>query len=48
VNAAADPGAESGESGRPREIPVGEIERSPFQTRTRFDEVQLAELAASI
>jgi ParB family transcriptional regulator, chromosome partitioning protein len=48
VNAAAEPGAENGESGRPREIPVGEIERSPFQTRTRFDEVQLAELAASI
>jgi ParB family transcriptional regulator, chromosome partitioning protein len=48
VNAAAESGAESGESGRPREIPVGEIERSPFQTRTRFDEVQLAELAASI
>ncbi|HEX4312191.1 MAG TPA: ParB/RepB/Spo0J family partition protein [Acidobacteriaceae bacterium] len=39
--------AESGE-GKPREIPVGEIERSPFQTRTRFDEVQLAELAESI
>jgi ParB family chromosome partitioning protein len=48
VNAVAESGAESGESGRPREIPVGEIERSPFQTRTRFDEVQLAELAASI
>jgi ParB family chromosome partitioning protein len=48
VNAAAESGAENGESGRPREIPVGEIERSPFQTRTRFDEVQLAELAASI
>lgn len=41
-------GAESGESGKPREILVGEIERSPFQTRTRFDEVQLAELADSI
>ena len=49
VHAVAEPSAaESGESGRPREIPVGEIERSPFQTRTRFDEVQLAELAASI
>lgn len=41
-------GAESGETGRPREIPVGEIERSPYQTRTRFDETQLDELAASI
>ena len=39
---------EGGETGRPREIPLGEIERSPFQTRTRFDEVELAELAASI
>jgi ParB family transcriptional regulator, chromosome partitioning protein len=34
--------------GTPREIPVGEIDRSPYQTRTRFDEAQLAELAASI
>ena len=49
VHAAAEPGSmEGGESGRPREIPVGDIERSPFQTRTRFDEAQLAELAASI
>jgi ParB family transcriptional regulator, chromosome partitioning protein len=49
VHVAAETGsAETSESGRPREIPLGEIERSPFQTRTRFDEVQLAELAASI
>jgi ParB family chromosome partitioning protein len=49
VHAAAEPGTgDHGETGRPREIPVGEIERSPFQTRTRFDEVQLGELAASI
>jgi ParB family chromosome partitioning protein len=49
VHAVAEPGAsENGETGRPREIPLEEIERSPFQTRTRFDEVQLAELAASI
>jgi len=48
VHAVAEPeSAESGE-GRPREIPIGEIERSPFQTRTRFDTVQMAELAASI
>jgi ParB family transcriptional regulator, chromosome partitioning protein len=40
--------AEPVESGKPREIPVGEIDRSPYQTRTRFDEAQLAELAASI
>jgi ParB family transcriptional regulator, chromosome partitioning protein len=47
VHAVAEPAAE-GETGKPREIPLGEIERSPFQTRTRFDEIQLAELAASI
>jgi len=40
--------ADGSEGGKPREIPVGDIDRSPFQTRTRFDEVQLAELAASI
>ena len=34
--------------GTPREIAVGEIDRNPYQTRTRFDEAQLAELAASI
>jgi ParB family chromosome partitioning protein len=34
--------------GTPREIPVGEIDRNPYQTRTRFDEAALAELAASI
>lgn len=36
------------ETGKPREIPVVEIDRSPYQTRSHFDEVQLAELAASI
>ena len=34
--------------GTPREIHLTDIDRSPFQTRNRFDEVQLAELAASI
>jgi ParB family chromosome partitioning protein len=48
VHAVAEPGASDGGDGKPREIPVGEIDRSPFQTRSRFDEVQLAELAASI
>jgi ParB family transcriptional regulator, chromosome partitioning protein len=48
VHAAAEPGGSESGEGKPREIPVGEIERSPFQTRTRFDEVQLGELAASI
>jgi len=48
VHAVADAGGAESADGKPREIPVGEIDRSPFQTRTRFDEVQLAELAASI
>ncbi|MGB7190745.1 MAG: ParB/RepB/Spo0J family partition protein [Acidobacteriaceae bacterium] len=34
--------------GTPREIPLEAIDRNPFQTRTRFDEAALAELAASI
>lgn len=34
--------------GRPREIPLDAIERNPFQTRTRFEEGALSELAASI
>jgi ParB family transcriptional regulator, chromosome partitioning protein len=40
--AAAEP------AGRPLEIPLDHIERNPWQTRTRFDEVELAELAQSI
>jgi ParB family transcriptional regulator, chromosome partitioning protein len=48
VHTGAEPGAATSGEGKPREIPIQEIERSPFQTRTRFDEVQLAELAASI
>jgi len=35
-------------TGQPQEIPVGEIDRNPYQTRTRVDEQQLAELANSI
>jgi ParB family chromosome partitioning protein len=41
------PVAES-EGGKPREIPLDEIDRNPFQTRTHVNEEQLAELAASI
>ena len=36
------------EGGRPREIPLDQIERNPFQTRTQMDQAQLVELAASI
>jgi ParB family chromosome partitioning protein len=35
-------------TGKPMEIPVGEIDRNPFQTRTHFDESLLNDLAASI
>lgn len=34
--------------GKPQEIPVGEIDRNPYQTRSHVDEQQLAELANSI
>jgi ParB family chromosome partitioning protein len=36
------------EGGKPCEIPLGEIDRNPFQTRSQVNEDQLAELAASI
>jgi ParB family chromosome partitioning protein len=36
------------EGGRPREIPLDQIDPNPFQTRSQFNEEQLAELAASI
>ena len=35
-------------TGKPLEISLDVIERNPWQTRTHFDEAQLAELAASI
>ncbi len=34
--------------GHALEIPVGDIERNPFQTRTQFDEAALAELTQSV
>ncbi len=36
------------DEGKPREIPVDQIERNPFQTRGRIDENALKELSASI
>lgn len=36
------------DGGKPREIPVDDIDRNPFQTRTHVDEAELSELAASI
>src|SRR6202142_686638 len=41
------PAAES-EGGKPREIPLDQIDRNPFQTRSHVNDEQLAELAASI
>src|SRR3954471_3034800 len=42
------PVAQPAENGGVREIPIEDIERNPYQTRTRLDEVALHELAASI
>jgi ParB family chromosome partitioning protein len=36
------------ESGKPREIPIDQIDANPFQTRSQVNQEQLAELAASI
>jgi ParB family chromosome partitioning protein len=43
----ASPVQES-EGGKPREIPIDQIDRNPFQTRSSVNQEQLAELAASI
>jgi ParB family chromosome partitioning protein len=48
VSAAPKPTAPETEGGKPREIPVDQIDRNPFQTRSQVDEEQLGELAASI
>jgi ParB family chromosome partitioning protein len=42
------PAAAEPVTGKPLEIPVGEIDRNPFQTRTQFDEAKLTELTASV
>lgn len=40
--------AAEADGGKPREIPVDQIDVNPFQTRGHMDQAQLAELAASI
>ena len=40
--------AQTEPTGKPLEILLDQIDRNPFQTRTRFDETQLNELAQSI
>jgi ParB family chromosome partitioning protein len=47
VQPAAAPAPEA-EGGKPREIPLDQIDRNPFQTRSHMNEEQMAELAASI
>lgn len=42
------PAPAESEGGRPRELPLEQIDRNPFQTRTHVDQEQLTELAASI
>jgi len=44
----ATPVAAESEGGKPLEIPIGQIDRNPFQTRSHMNEEQLGELAASI
>ena len=36
------------ETGKPREIPVGQIDRNPYQTRSKVDPSQLEDLSRSI
>jgi len=48
VQAASVPSPVEAEGGKPREIPLDQIDRNPFQTRSHVDAGQLAELAASI
>ncbi|MGD0546509.1 MAG: ParB/RepB/Spo0J family partition protein, partial [Terracidiphilus sp.] len=47
VPSATAPAAET-EGGKPLEIPLDQIDRNPFQTRSQMNEEQLGELAASI
>jgi ParB family chromosome partitioning protein len=46
--ATAPPPAPDAEAGKPREIPIDQVDANPYQTRSRVDESQLGELAASI
>jgi ParB family transcriptional regulator, chromosome partitioning protein len=44
----AAPAPAEPEGGKPREIPLEEIDRNPYQTRSNLNEQELGELAASI
>jgi len=48
VPSAPAPSSKESEGGKPLEIPLDQIDRNPFQTRSNVNEEKLAELAASI
>ena len=48
VQAAPAPSAVENEGGKPMEIPLDQLDRNPFQTRSHMNKEQMAELAASI
>ncbi|MGC9158003.1 MAG: ParB/RepB/Spo0J family partition protein [Terracidiphilus sp.] len=48
VSASLSPSVPESGGGKPLEIPLDQIDRNPFQTRSQIDQAQLAELAASI
>ena len=48
VRPAAGEQAAAAETGKPREIPVGQIDRNPYQTRSKVDAAQLEDLSRSI
>jgi len=48
VQTAPTSSAVENEGGKPLEIPLNQLDRNPFQTRSHMNEEQMAELAASI
>jgi ParB family chromosome partitioning protein len=44
----ASTGSPAPDEGKPRDLPLDQVERNPFQTRANVDEAALKELAASI
>lgn len=48
INIAASAATPAESTGKPLEISLDQIDRNPYQTRTRFDEALLTELAQSI
>src|SRR6202042_2044690 len=48
AHAPAPPPPTADQTGKPLEIPLDQIDRNPYQTRSHFDEAKLSELAQSI